>query len=102
MLARSRRGQPSETAERVRARQRSGRSRAKREMTLELLMSTFVSLRQVLILLCSVASFAALAMAQEQELAPIVSPPPALAPPSAATSATPAPSSAPAATTPKD
>src|SRR4030095_445845 len=70
-------------------------------MTLELLMSTFVSLRQVLISLCSVASLAAPAMAQEQDLAPIVSPPPALATPSAATSATPAPSSAPGGPTPK-
>ncbi len=38
---------------------------------------------------CWLASFATLAMAQEQELAPIVSPPPALATPSAPPSATP-------------
>ena len=65
-------------------------------MTLELLMSRFVSLRQVLISLCSIASFALPAIAQEQELAPIVSPPPAVATPSASSQITPAPPSAPA------
>jgi len=58
--------------ERTSARQHLASSRAKHEMTLELLMSRIVSLRQVLILLCSIAPFASPAIAQDQQLPPIV------------------------------
>jgi photosystem II stability/assembly factor-like uncharacterized protein len=66
------------------------RSRAPGEIALELLMSSLIRLRHVLISFCSLALFAAPALAQENDAMPVVSPPPALTTPLAASSAAPA------------